>query len=343
MDISFEQAKENIRVVDQKRNYWFIRSYGGELYNYFIENGFVGFGFNNVPMSYIQEASKENNPSGYTQLKKFIESNSEYKGGEATKWANQLIQFERDINIGDIIILPSKGSDELYFGVVKSNTYLSDDKKTFQFNDKYEAYPEKRKKVEWLKEIPKRDLQELKPLFSSHQGVTNADWFSQFIEGSLTSVYIKEDKVYLSIKIDQDEDINAFDLSRFLESLTYFYTEFAKENGEDVNEDLFIKIRVQSKGKILLRALSVAGVLGIAGMIALSNNNELKLEIGDIRLQGKNEGFLKSISDFQDASEKRRQEKEMFIDSMKNLKAKTIESQDSILKEKISKKVEEKF
>lgn len=326
MQIDFEEVVENVRVVDGDRRYWFVRTYSGELYNDFVERGYVGLGLNNVPMKYIKEGAE--NKANYNRLKTFIENNNEYKKGEATKWANQLLSFEHDIKIGDIVMIPSKNSDVLSFGVVESDVLIKEDKGTFQFKNKYEPYPEKRRKIKWIKEAPKAELgTELRGLISSHQGLTNAGWYSQFIEGSLSTIYIKEDKVYLSLKINQDEEINAFHLSRFLDALTYFYKEFCDEFGEEFDENLFIKIKLQSKGKMLLNGACKAAGIALLGMLAMTKGANFEADLFFFKLKASSgDGFLKSLSDFKDANAERQEKYANLAESKEELKVNEIDT-----------------
>jgi len=354
MDISLQTQVSDIRVIDEERNYWFIRTYGGKIYNYFRENNFIGLGFNNVPYNYIKEAKPINEIvngdevsyvdfAAFNRLQKFINDNTAYIKGEATKWANQLIDFEHEIKIGDLVIIPNENSQDLSIGIVESETYVVDVQSTFKFNDKFEPYPEKRRKIKWLKEIPKGEFRGgLNSMFFSRTAVKNVTDFSDVIEGNLSSLYIKDEHIYLSIKIDQDEEINAFDLQRFLESLTYLYKEFCSVHGIEDNEELFIKIKVQSKGSALLKGLGYAALFSVAMIIVMSNNSNIELDLKNMKVKGGSEGFLKSLTDFRDANEirdERKAEKALerqkellkFKDSIEKLHAKPVS--DSVTRE----------
>lgn len=320
MHISFEKQINNVRVIDEKRNYWMIRTFGGDLYETFYENDFVGIGFNNVPYKYIKDATKSEND--YNVLKIFIENNTKYIKGEATKWANQLIAFEHHIKIGDVILIPSRNSYKLAIGIVKSETFIKE-KQFISVGGASIEIPEKRKTIEWLKVKNKDDFQvEFKGLMSSHLAVTSANKFTEYIESGISSLFIKDEKIYLSIKVNQDEDINAFALNNFLTDFNYFYNEFCLENGETNTEELFIKIKLQSKGKLLLKGLGVGGMIGVACLITLCSNNNVEMNTGKngITLKGSSDGLLPTISNFLDANQERKFRQKRFEDSMNKLK-----------------------
>ena len=119
MEFYLEKEIQSVRVVDSERKYWLIRTYSGQLFNKFYQEGYIGIGFNEVPYDYIKEASKKDIPT-FNRLKTYIEENSGYKLGVATNWTNQLINFYHHIGTDDIVIMPSASSDVYAIGVVKS-------------------------------------------------------------------------------------------------------------------------------------------------------------------------------------------------------------------------------
>ncbi|MBO3100256.1 MULTISPECIES: hypothetical protein [Gelidibacter] len=338
MDIEIQKAIEKVRIVDSDRSYWFIRTYGGEMFEDFITNSYVGVGLNSVPFKYLEEYKKDSAES-FERIKMYIEKNTDYKDGSATNWTNQLINFHHEIRRGDLVVIPNKNSSYFHIGTVESDIYVADDNRSFLHKDKYEKFPEKRRKVAWEKRISASDVRnDLKGMTSTHQAITNINRFSEGIEGHISSIFIKEDKIYLVIKVNQDEDINAFDLSTFLSGITYFYKEFSKEEGSE-SEDLTIKIKLQSKGRTVLKGLAYTGVLGIAGLVLLSNNGEFKATIGEDEFSFKTDGLLNSMSDFLDKKQERKIKYEEFQQSIQNLKAKV--SDEDNLNDNLSNEIKE--
>ncbi len=327
MNIEVQNAIENVRIVDSNRDYWFIRSYGGQMFEDFIRREYVGVGLNEVPFEYLDNySSSDSDTKSFDKIKNFIEKNTSYKNGEATKWTKQLINFQHNAKVGDLVITPNRNSSYFHIGVIESDVYEVNEELTFFHNNKYEKFPNKRRNVRWEKLISKNDVRsDLKGMTSTHQAITLVNKYSEGIEGHISSIYIKEDKMHLVIKVNQDEDINAFDLKDFLSSITYFYKEFSNEEGFDI-EDLSIKIKLQSKGKMALKASIYGGVFGIASLILLSNNSEFSADVAGNKFDFKTEGLLKSISDFLDSNQEREIEYEKFKQSMKNLKVKVVDN-----------------
>ncbi len=326
MSITFETHVDQIRKVDPKRNYWFLRTYGGQTFEDFYNKEYVGIGFNNVPFEYLGKA-KSGNVSDIDRIKQFLFSNYNIEGGENTKWTNQLLEFQHILSIGDLIVIPSKNSDLLAIGEIISDVFVTKDSRTFLHDGKYEPYPEKRRKVRWISSKSKYDLKtEAGDFFLPRTALTNINTYSELIEGQVSSLYIKDNKTYLVIQIKQDSEINAFHFSRFLDNLTYFYLEFCKENGYEPNEELYLKIKMQSKGLMALAAFVAAGMLGLALLVVLSNDTTFKLDMGDGRkLEGHSEGFVKTLSDFLDRDQERKIRFEKFRDSMDYLRTQRLE------------------
>lgn len=325
MNFELDKVVESIRIVDTERNYWFVRTYSGILFDDFFDRSFVAIGFNSIPMGLIKKAS-ESKDGSIISLKTAIQNAYDLKQAEVTKVAKQLIDFHQNVKIGDMIIMPSENSNEFAFGLVESDIYQVNSKSTFKFREANEPFPEKRRKIKWLKTLEKGELNgDLRNLSSTRSAISNASGYKDIIEGHLSSVYIREDKLYLTIKIDQEEDINAFAFSEFLSGLTYFYAEFCKENGEDYNEELYLKIKVQSKGSVALKCFSIAAGVSLTGLFILADNSEAKMDLaGMVKVEGKSTGLLKSITNFLDASQERRHKEEKFQDSMQRLKATTV-------------------
>ncbi|WP_398453293.1 hypothetical protein AB3466_17735 [Sphingobacterium thalpophilum] len=283
MGNTFGLEIQEARNVPTDRKYWFIRTFGGQLFNYFYEREKVGIIGNSVPLDYIKNGRYDN--ATFTTLQQFIFNNEVQENqSEATKLANQLLRFYHDVKIGDVVMMPSADSNYIAIGLIDSDIKIEKTTGTVRHNDKDESYPEKIRKVKWQKILPKNEVVgDLRSLFSSRLGLTNADKYGDFIESNLSSVFIKDEMTYGTFYINQDENINAFELKRFLDAITTLYTELCKENGYDVDEELYIKIKVQSKGSAILIGGCVGAITAIIVYLGLfSNNLELKAKAASV-------------------------------------------------------------
>ncbi|WP_353183532.1 hypothetical protein [Parapedobacter lycopersici] len=323
-----EKLEQSVRIISPSRKYWFVRTYSGRLFDDFLERKYIGIGYNQVPYNYIKGA-KTRKSAMYKELHSFLLNTEKLILSEATKWANQLVNFEHKVNIDDIVIIPREGSWELAIGEVVGDTYLVDDKGTFRFEDGYESYPQKRKKIKWLKVLRRKDfLGDISNIFSSHQAISNISQYGDIIEGNISSVFIRDDYSFFNIRINQDEEINAFELNRLLSSITFFYKEVCNELEIENNEDLTIKIKVQSKGGIAFKGIAIGGLLAIAGIFAMSKRPNVSIQIGNyIKFEGESEGFLPALSDFLDRSVERQLKLKQLSESNEALEASTVDEE----------------
>ena len=296
-DLDFPLPIE-IREIPKNRKYWFVRTFGGKLFDYYYEKNRIGISGNSVPVPLVKIAKHDE--VAFSSLQNNILQNIfPEKPGEATKLANQLIDFYHNMKEGDIVLMPSENSDFIAFGEVTSEMKLlaSSSRTTFYHNDKLEEYPQKIRSVKWLKIMAKRDVVgDLRNLFSTHMGLTNADQYADFIEGNLSTFFLKDDQYFstLCIDLNEDQDLNAFELFRYLEALTKLYEDVCISNGIEYNEELYLKIKVQSPGNLILKvknsakttggkvAIAVSGtlIIGFLGMVALSvSGSDPKVEL----------------------------------------------------------------
>jgi len=261
----------SIRQVPSKRRYWFVRTFGGQLFEYYYDREKIGISGNTVPMEYIKNAKYDS--STFSTLQSFISKNIIEIQSEATKLANQLVSFYHEMQIGDIVMIPSEDSDYIAFGEVVSDIKVEKSGAILIHNERKEPYPEKIRKVRWLKIMDKFDVVgDMRPLFSSHLGLTNADKYSDFIESNISTFFLKDDHYFSTLYIDlnNDQELNAFELQRYLEALTKLYKNFCLENGIEENEELYIKIKVQSPGSLILKWSAIGIGISFIGMIAMS-------------------------------------------------------------------------
>lgn len=335
MTIDLQREIDKIPDISS-RKYWFVRSYHGNLYKNFIEHGYIGMGLNQVPMSLIGSAQRKD-------LSNYILKNTKFQRKQsATLWANQLILFVEHMREGDLVITPSEDSNDWQIGKIVSGVYLVKQPGTFNHQGNVEEYPEKRRMVEWIRELTTEEMKSDLRGVVTRLAITNLTPYGHIVEGFVSSVFKKGNEAYLVVKVDQDDNINAFVLSRFLNELTYFYQFFCKESGIQENEELYIKIKLQSKGKMWLIGTAIVGMAGL-GFVIFSDgiNIHVKLPNGvDIEIEGA--GIPKSITNYKDAEQNREQKKldselerfmkyEEFKDSMQQLqierKMKTLDSE----------------
>lgn len=230
--------KLNIPVINENRRYWLVRTDSGTLWEQFRSEDFIGINWNDF--SDIEELEKsKTDKSIELNIKKKIQEMYEVEQGG--RILNQINRFLFDLNIGDIVMIPSQNSSIISFGEVTSDVYkyiLTDEDID---NEKCDFV--KRRNVTWIKDISKKDLDPvLFKMLQAHQAISNADLYAQEIDRALELLYIKGDKAHLTIMVKTKGDIKGKDLYA-LQKLVY--------DSLDINDEtLAMKINVQSPGPI---------------------------------------------------------------------------------------------
>lgn len=337
---SLKKTLDNVRVIDDERNYWFVRTFGGEVYDDFIKNNHIGLGFNNIPRELILAADSYDKQEAHKVLRDFIENNTKVVKGTATNQKNQLVRFQHEMKIGDLVIIPNRNSHVFSIGEITSNVKIFQTNNVFFFKDNHQEYPNTVREIKWLSHKNRSFFKgDLRNLLSSQQGISNANSYGDKIESGVSNMFIRGNFMKLVINIKQDEDINAYQLNRFLTSITYFYDELCDELGIDRNEELYIKIKLQSPGFADFKGYAIKALTGVAVLIALSRNAEFKGNIS--KAEGLNfefnsgDSFLKTIldsySDFLDKDVERKIKLHEMIESSKSLEIENpYDSSDSV-------------
>lgn len=172
-------------------------------------------------------------------------------------------------NIGDVLLIPLKDNEQVVFGIITSEigeTIL---------------YPGK--KVNWIKKVDRKMLDPiLYRVFYDGRGLRNSDEYADQIDRLLEGLYVKGDKVYLTIHINQNEDIKANDL--------YSLYRLVHETLNINEENIVTKVNIQSAGIWQLISdnvwMMVAIILAIQIAIGGGKISFLKGIIGELETPG---------------------------------------------------------
>lgn len=321
--LSTQNFIEKVRKIDASKNYWFVRTQGGDYFNDFANGNFVAIGHDQILLSDVSRAKLSPNPSEALgeKVRKYYEENK-----MPTHTANQILKFAYEIKKGDIVFIPSSSSSILKFGeVLETPAYLKSDSL-----DKDDCPFEKRKKVRWFKSIKKKQLDpNLYKLIYSHHTITNAKDYEQYIDKSLYSFFIKEGKGHLVIDVTTTNGIKAKELFRLGLDLFDSVDTFGEDTNIKVNsDDVEAKVNLNSPGTVEFISQSVQ-VLAIIGMIIVFlNGGEFEVNLRITKVKMKSQGFISKLSNFLNEN-KNRKIKDEITEHIKKLK---IESPDDITK-----------
>ena len=245
----YSQAKEllnnanvSVNEIVDNRNYWFVRTEGGDYYDDFLVNDYISIGWDNVP---CVEKDK--------QTDSLIKQISDLGYGQPRRVLNQVYRFFKEMKKGDVVVIPSTSSHDFAFGYLEEdNTYTLDENK-----DSAELFTcpfKRRRKVLWVAGIPKSRIDpKLFAFFRNQQAISNAREYEDYIERAINTLYIKNDIAHFTLSVESTNSPRAFDVPFYLSGLLIRVSGLAKElkvtDKEFFNsEELSTRINIQSPG-----------------------------------------------------------------------------------------------
>lgn len=288
---------ENLGIDDfsisTERRYWLVRTMGGDYYKEYVLDGFIAIGYNEITIEDLR-----NLPPDYTLAKDILAEKLDIKleiPKERSGYIiSQILRFERELTIGDIIIVPGRNSHMASFGIVTSDTY----EYTENAHKAEVCQFEKRRSVEWLKHSSRYDLHaELQLMFNSRHIISNVDGYGSLIDNLLNDFYIKGDKTFIVLRVRQEDELSAEDFT-LVGDLMSLFNEFSEEYGLGVTSaDVKMKMSVQSPGDITAFASSPEGIAVIGLIIMFIKGGTFSINWGgfdlNIKVPTMSESFAK--------------------------------------------------
>ena len=301
-----------IPIIPGERKYWLVRTKSGIYFNDFYLNNYIAIGWDEISdISLMTEQKREllidKIKAEYDKSKNTDEEDSEVKKtGNYGLIATQLIRFATEIKKGDIVIIPSQKSNNVAFGEVLDDGIYKENIDLEDIEDTQCPFI-KRRKVRWIKWQKKESVDiYLYKLLNSHHTITDACEYSNIIERTLNSIYVKDNVAHFTIRVKQENNIKLKELSRLINNNISIIDEFNKFTKSDLDvDDVAIKINLHSPGPVEIEGV-IKGVLVIA-MITLAicggtfkftrKNGKEDTETG---LEVTSDGFMEKLIKFFD-------------------------------------------
>lgn len=269
----FNEVFDPIEEIAEDINYWLIRTDGGNYYEAFVEEGFVGIGWNYLTLQDLTNLSPEQIKRKIAEYESLTLEDSNDKR-KATLIINKIHEF-RNLKKGDIVIIPSENSDKLAFGFVNDEAIYTDDSPI------QNVFLYKRRKIHWHIEY---DTSRLDPTFykmiHSHHVISNVKGYDKYIDRVIHSVYKKSGFVHVSLEVKTQQDVDVETLIGFVRSVQdltilindeFHFSEDVKENS--------IRLNIQSPGIIemkLIRGRSLMMLAVVFSFMACGNLDKVK-------------------------------------------------------------------
>lgn len=286
----------DIPEVPSTRRYWLIRTERGKFYRDFKENGYVAIGWD-----YFTNLDDLKSAALASQVKEKLTGifkkvyPDEKRPGLAI---NQMIKFVTDIDIDDVVIIPSANSNEISIGIVTSAPYTESPgfNNTSCLDIEKPEYEEcrfiKRIRVKWLTQIKKTNVDlRLAKLLNARNTITQADIYSHFIDRSIYALYYKNGKVHLTLHVEKKEDVTVDEFAELLTSIKGLVNTY---DIPDAHKALAIKSRVESPGPIefIGGAAAVSLIAASLGYLRYGGKLSFKIPFFDISFSLKTDGAL---------------------------------------------------
>lgn len=297
-DVDIQEIINSLNKVSNQRNYWFIRTNGGDFYKTFLINDYVAIGYDKIRLLSINQANSNRNLQN--QLIEVIKSQypDESRPGYI---ATQLIDFTYKIKKGDIVIIPSESSARISIGEVLETPVFEVKSPLNESDCPYL----KRKRIKWLKKnvIIENIHPKLINIKFNQRTITKIqDYYNPFVERFLNPIYIKNDNAHLAINVQRKQDLPAYDVLKAWIELLDLTEEFGKTEKIDINKkDITFKFNVESPGTIEFITYSVVGIVALATLIValVGADFESSFKIfGQYKF--KSDGLIKKVSNFLD-------------------------------------------
>jgi len=308
---ALQTAADRIPEIPAERQYWFIRTNGGDYYQDFFESKSIGIGFNLVTLADVNKAfADKSDPYGQLHAAVYKRYNTDATG----KAAGLIWRFLKEIKPGDVVVMPSSSSNKLAFGEVTDGapfevvTLTTDDNVIFR----------KRRSVNWISEKDWYDLDSnAYRAFASPQALTQITAYGDYLDREMYALYTKGGETHVRLDIRTVGGIDGDDYFDMGHSLLSLCREFRREVAlQDKGNKIEVRSNVQSPGifEFITHAPVVASFLASALTVAIFGGHikaeKLGIDIGT-------DGLLKGISNFMMEAKKR----QLLEDLRGNLKA----------------------
>lgn len=253
--------------VNTGTDYWFVRTDSGTYFETYLQNGFVGIGWNYITLEDLTKSDVDvKEKIGRFEKLDLEDSNNKRL---VTTIYTKLLRF-KNLAKGDRIVIPSAASGQFAFGTIEDkNPYVDADQ---SFDCEYY----KRRRVRWgvVKFIEDLDPNFYKIKMSRHaiSSVKENGWL---IDKVLESLFVKDGRSHFVLNILKEDPIQLATLTNLVSSITTLSNNINAhfDLGESPDTSA-IRLQLQSpgtieiileKGKSLIILAAVLSIISCGG------------------------------------------------------------------------------
>lgn len=282
-------SRLGITQIPEKRNYWLVRTNGGQYFEDFNFDNYIGIEWDEIVSA---------DYSDIESLKLQVEEHypKEIRSGYV---ASQIDKFVREFTKGDIVIIPNKNSKIFAIGeIAEDSIYIAseENKEGLLFEEDLEnqiQFLKKRRKVNWINCFHRHELDNrLQTFIYAHNTIVDLNNYALFIDRTLSDYYIKGKYAYFTFRVNKTSKIaldNMTDLMIFNRKLCQFVNKYFPDDFHINSGEIISKIDVQSKGPVQLSgpikkilAIGFAATLVCGGTIKFNLTDGIEVSTGGI-------------------------------------------------------------
>lgn len=264
-------ALNSIQEVSTVMDYWFVRTDSGDHFDTFLENSFIGIGWNEISLHDLKHQAEA---EVKFKIARITGADPATKVGKQknTDVYNKLVKFN-NLQKGDIVVIPSEGSHLLAFG------QIVDDKAYTEREGANGCEYKKRRKVKWLTSAISIDR--LDPIFykvrKARHSISNINHYDYYIDSILYDIYQKNNNSHFVIRVNTTDEINLLKLSEVLKGLHEIMSIVNNDFqlGENIDTGS-IRINLQSPGLFNIKQAGISLLLAasLLGSSSCNMNNQ---------------------------------------------------------------------
>lgn len=267
--LKYLKEEHRLPVEVPRRNYWFLRTNGGDFFKDFCKNNYVAIGWNDI-QPIAEKDRTEEILKGYKLI----------YGRMTTRIMNQVYRFCYEMKKGDIVIIPAARSNKFAFGVLTEDSWYEETLTNEVLEDKGACHFKKRRSVKWIQSAAKHMVDsKLYLFFRNQQALSNANDYTEFIERAINPYYILAGVAHITFSVQRKSNIPALYLPLFITGLLEYASTLSNSiaSRQSETEDAFsnkisARINVQSPGVIeflgdpvSILCLAIVGFLIVGG------------------------------------------------------------------------------
>lgn len=280
----------SIPELPTNRNYWIVRSNGGIFYDDFVMHDYIAISWDYVTTNImcneseatiraIIESQEKVNPS-HDGEDDTLDSEERGTKSKITTIFNKLQRFINEFSVNDIVLVPSKDSDRISIGVIKSTVYedsqyvqnyLSEDPNTELTLCPYF----KRRKVQWIKHLTKQtaDIYLMKA-FNSQHALSKMNDYAPYIDRTIYPIYKKNDEVHSTLHAGHPNGMSLKELSDLALNLNSAIADISEQCELPIKEkEIQVKLNIHSPG--LIELIGYGAAAGVFVSILMFSINHL--------------------------------------------------------------------